>query len=262
MKSCQNRLIWDSRTLKKSCCQKKPIAECENWKMLKKSGLCLLVLLNTSAVVNAQEAIAEATVVASKEAVAPTETAKAKAMRPLTVATELVGETRITGTLVDSSALQMKTSFGEAQIPLTEIAGVRFAAGDDTSTTVVMLNGDSITGATDTKFITVETEWGTAKINGSSLVSMLFVPGLQWESSNGLNGKRWSLVESKPSSSSQPRSLNQSSAGQNAVNASGLTAGSSNSSPATTGSQSFNPAGTSGALQVGPSINSGASPFR
>ena len=114
------------------------------------------------------------------------------------MATELVGETKITGTLVDSTALQMKTSFGEAQIPLSEIAGVRFATGDETSTTVVMLNGDSITGATETKFLTVETEWGTAKISGTSLVSMLFVPGLQWESTNGLNGKRWSLIETKP----------------------------------------------------------------
>jgi hypothetical protein len=156
--------------------------------------LSLLALIGTSAVSNGQEAIAEAKVATA----IPTDASKTKAMRPLTVATELVGETKITGTLVDTTALQMKTSFGEAQIPLTEIAGVRFATGDETSTTVVMLNGDSITGATDTKFLTVETEWGTAKINGSSLVSMLFVPGLQWESSNGLNGKRWTLSEAKP----------------------------------------------------------------
>ncbi len=162
--------------------------------LLKRLGLLsLLALVGASAISKGQEAIAEAKVVTPAA-----EASKAKAMRPLTVATELVGETKITGTLVDSTALQMKTSFGEAQIPLSEIAGVRFAAGDETSTTVVMLNGDSITGATETKFLTVETEWGTAKINGSSLVSMLFVPGLQWESSKGLNGKRWSLVEAKP----------------------------------------------------------------
>ncbi len=167
--------------------------------MVKQIGLGILALVSSAVAVQGQEAIAEATVVnADRNNSEATEAAKAKAMRPLTVATELVGETRIMGTLVDSTALQMKTSFGEAQIPLTEIAGVRFASGDETSTTVVMLNGDSITGATENKFITVETEWGTAKINGSSLLSMLFVPGLQWESSTGLNGKRWSLVEAKP----------------------------------------------------------------
>lgn len=162
---------------------------------MKKAGLVsLMLLMGTSVVSKAQEAIAEAKVATEAEA----DASKPKSIRPLTVATELVGEVKITGTLVDSTALQMKTSFGEAQIPLSEIAGVRFATGDETTTTVVMLNGDSITGATDTKYLTIETEWGTAKINGSSLVSMLFVPGLQWESSNGLNGKRWSLVEVKP----------------------------------------------------------------
>ena len=176
--------------------------------LLKRLGLMsLLALIGTSAVSKGQEEIAEAKVATASA----TEASKAKAMRPLTVATELVGETKITGTLVDSTAMEMKTSFGVAQIPLSEIAGVRFATGDETSTTVVMLNGDSITGATETKFVTVETEWGTAKINGSSLVSMLFVPGLQWESSNGLNGKRWSLVEAKPSPSNIKPSVPQSS---------------------------------------------------
>ncbi len=124
--------------------------------------------------------------------------AKPAAMRPLTVAADLLSDTKITGTLIDSTTLQMKTAFGEAQIPLTEIAGIRFPGGEDNSTTVVMLNGDSITGATDLRALTVETEWGTAKINGQSLVSLLFVPGLQWEGINGLNGKRWALTELKP----------------------------------------------------------------
>ncbi len=60
-----------------------------------------------------------------------------------------------------------------------------------------MLNGDSITGASDIRTVTIETEWGTAKINGENLASMLFVPGLQWQSIAGLNGNRWSLIEAK-----------------------------------------------------------------
>jgi hypothetical protein len=143
----------------------------------------------------AQEAIAEARPVGQASEVPNADTPAKPKLRPLTVATELSGGTRITGTLVEATALQMKTAFGEAQIPLSEIAGIRFASGDSNSTTVVMLNGDSITGATDLKFLTIETEWGTAKINGQSLLSMLFVPGLQWESTGGLSGKRWTLTE-------------------------------------------------------------------
>ncbi len=76
-----------------------------------------------------------------------------------------------------------------------------------------MLNGDSITGASDVKSVTIETEWGSAKINGQNISSMMFVPGLEWQSINGLNGARWTLTEAKakptnpaPGSSNQPQS--------------------------------------------------------
>lgn len=131
------------------------------------------------------------------------ETLKAKSvadgkMRPLTISAQLLRtDMVITGALVESTTIVLKTAFGEASIPLAEVAGVRFPAGQDTSTTVVMLNGDSITGASDVKSVTVDTEWGTAKINGENVLSMMFVPGLEWQSINGLNGARWTLTEAK-----------------------------------------------------------------
>lgn len=118
-------------------------------------------------------------------------------VRPLSVTVDLVSETKIAGTLTDTTQLDMQTSFGSVPIPLSEVAGIKFASADDPSTTVVMLNGDSITGATDVKLITVETEWGTATINGVSIASILFVPGLSWNSQSGLNGNRWNLAEQK-----------------------------------------------------------------
>lgn len=117
------------------------------------------------------------------------------AVRPLSVTVGLVSGAAIEGTLTDTTQLQMQTSFGTASIPLSEVAGVRFASADEATTTVVMLNGDSITGATDVKLITVETEWGTASINGPSMASIMFIPGLKWNPQSGLNGKRWSLSD-------------------------------------------------------------------
>lgn len=116
-------------------------------------------------------------------------------VRPLTVAAGLVDEAVITGTLIDSTAIGIKTAFGEASIPLSEVAGIRFPAAEDSSTTIVMLNGDSITGVTDLKYANVETTWGSAKINGQNIATMLFVPGLRWESIDALGGKRWTLIE-------------------------------------------------------------------
>ena len=121
-----------------------------------------------------------------------------KRVRPLTVSIQLLrSDLVITGALTDSTMLALRTAFGEASIPLSEVAGVRFPSGQDTSTTLVMLNGDSITGASDVKSVTVETEWGSAKINGENISSMLFVPGLEWQSAKGLNGNRWGLTEAK-----------------------------------------------------------------
>ncbi|KAA1261198.1 hypothetical protein LF1_37440 [Rubripirellula obstinata] len=118
-------------------------------------------------------------------------------IRPLSVSVDLLSKTRLEGTLTDATTLEMQTSFGGASIPLSEVAGIRFASAENASTTVVMLNGDSITGATDVKLVTVETEWGTATINGSNISSIMFVPGLDWNPASGLNGKRWNLINEK-----------------------------------------------------------------
>ncbi|PHQ33045.1 hypothetical protein [Rhodopirellula bahusiensis] len=128
--------------------------------------------------------------------------------RPLSVTVGLVNDSKIEGTLTDTTQLQMQTSFGTASIPLSEVAGIRFASANDATTTVVMLNGDSITGATDVKLITVETEWGTASINGPSIASLMFVPGLSWNPSDGLNGKRWNLSDIQKKDTPQRPSTN------------------------------------------------------
>ncbi len=169
-------------------------------------AICLFAI--SAPVARAQEeAIAEAVAEARPE--------ESRKVRPLTVAAGLIDDTVITGTLLDSTSLSIRTAFGEAAIPLAEVAGIRFPVGEDTSTTVVMLNGDSITGATDLKFASVETSWGSAKINGQSIANLLFVPGLEWEASEAMGGKRWILAEKKPEqpastvSAVQPASGNQ-----------------------------------------------------
>lgn len=139
-------------------------------------------------------AVAEAVGEPVAEATADEATPSSR-LRPLTVSATLNDEFVITGTLIDSTSIAIKTAFGEASIPLSEVAGIRFPGGDDTSTTIVMMNGDSITGATDLQYANVETTWGSAKINGPNVRHLLFVPGLVWQAKDGLSGKRWGLVE-------------------------------------------------------------------
>jgi hypothetical protein len=157
---------------------------------------------------SAQEtAIAEAVAEPSPaNATAPATEATAKpTLRPITVAVTLIDDnSTITGTLVETNSISIKTAFGLAELPLSEVAGVKFPRGEDSATTVVMLNGDSITGATDVKFANVETTWGNARINGQSIASMLMVPGLAWQLSDVLGSKRWQLVEAPRTSSAAP----------------------------------------------------------
>jgi len=139
-------------------------------------------------------------------------------VRPLTVSAGLLDDTVITGTLMDSTALNIKTAFGEASIPLSEVAGIRFPAAEDTSTTIVMHNGDSITGATDLRFVKVETSWGSATINGPNISTMLFLPGLVWKSVDGLSGKRWNLTEATKPAPTRANNVVQPASGTRIIN--------------------------------------------
>ncbi|MCA9083571.1 MAG: hypothetical protein KDA81_05930 [Planctomycetaceae bacterium] len=170
---------------------------------MKKFMVCFSVLvLTASSVVPADEKsekTAEAVAIAAPPAAKGSEAPKAPAVtvRPLAVTVELTSGTKLQGTLMETSELPMRTAFGQATIPLAEVAGIKLASEGNATTTVVMHNGDSITGATELNRLLVETEWGKADITGSSISAVLFAQGLQWTSSAGLNGTRWTLTEAQ-----------------------------------------------------------------
>jgi hypothetical protein len=92
----------------------------------------------------------------------------------------------------------MKTSFGTTNLPLSTVAGMRMAHEGNAVTTVVLHNGDNLTGAVTLDLVVIQTEWGRAEINGNHVASILFTPGLKWTSETGLNGMRWRLVTDEP----------------------------------------------------------------
>jgi hypothetical protein len=115
----------------------------------------------------------------------------------LNVTVDLVGGQKVSGVINDLTALPFQLSFGAVEIDLALIAGVKFASSEDSVTTVILNNGDSVTGATTLKQLTVDTDWGQAKVNGSTIASILFIPDLKWSASMTMTGKRWNLVDSK-----------------------------------------------------------------
>ncbi|MBW8885632.1 MAG: hypothetical protein JF612_12855 [Planctomycetia bacterium] len=105
---------------------------------------------------------------------------------------------KLQGELTEVDQWTMKTSFGSTNLPLSTVAGMRMAQEGNAMTTVVLHNGDNLTGAVQLDQVVIQTEWGRAEINGNHVASILFTPGLKWTSETGLNGMRWRLVADEP----------------------------------------------------------------
>lgn len=117
----------------------------------------------------------------------------------LTLKNKLVLE----GSPVEVEAIKMNSLFGEATIPLHTIAGIRFAQSANEQTTVVLLNGDALTGEINLSDVKFVSEWGEAKVNVGYIISIVFRPDLQWSSVKTPNGTRFRLTTSQPGTTSQ-----------------------------------------------------------
>ena len=107
----------------------------------------------------------------------------------------LQNKLELSGTPIDLEAIEMSSLFGNAKIPLHTIAGIRFAQGADEQTTVVLLNGDALTGDVNLSDIAFVSDWGEAKVNVAHLVSVVFRDDLAWSGVATPNGKRWRLTK-------------------------------------------------------------------
>jgi hypothetical protein len=114
--------------------------------------------------------------------------------QPQSVTVTLINGNTMSGTLSEIDQWQMKTSLGTTNVPVSAVAGVRMAQEGNATTTVVLHNGDSITGALQLDNVTIQTDWGRAEIYGTHVTAITFTPGLKWTSETGLNGTRWKLV--------------------------------------------------------------------
>ncbi len=99
------------------------------------------------------------------------------------------------GNTVEMDNVKMTSLIGEVDVPINTIAGIRFAQQPGEQTTLVLLNGDAITGdlaLTDVKFVS---NWGEAKVNIGHLESIVFRPDFAWSEVGTPNGKRWRLTK-------------------------------------------------------------------
>ncbi len=134
----------------------------------------------------------------SSPTISRSSTTVSRKLQPQSVTISLLDGMKLQGELTEVDQWTMKTSFGTTNLPLSTVAGMRMAQEGSSMTTVVLHNGDNLTGAVQLDQVVIQTEWGRAEINGNHIASILFTPGLKWSSETGLNGMRWRLVADEP----------------------------------------------------------------
>lgn len=121
----------------------------------------------------------------------------------LNIVIELIEDDRVlNGELLDIGDLKLQTAFGPASIPLVKVLGIRLSRTPTDITTVVLHNGDMLTGQVDIRSLLVQTKWGKSEVNGGNLASIFFRKNLTWESLDLLAGARWTLVQTNTDASS------------------------------------------------------------
>jgi hypothetical protein len=98
------------------------------------------------------------------------------------------------GSPVDLEEINVNTLFGAVDIPIHTIAGIRFAQDANEQSTIVLLNGDAITGDITMSGFDFVSSWGKASVNVGNLVSIVFRDDLAWSGVNTPNGRRWRLT--------------------------------------------------------------------
>lgn len=147
-------------------------------------------------------ALAQDAVEAEAEVAAPEAAVEASAEpQSLRMKLKLRRDMTLEGAPVELANVKMNTIFGDATLPLNTIAGIRFAGENSPESTVILRNGDSLTGSLVLENVKFVSQWGEATINVSALESVTFVDGMAWASqTNSMGNARWALSPAKASS--------------------------------------------------------------
>lgn len=119
----------------------------------------------------------------------------ADAVAASTMKIKLRGDMELSGTPIDLETITVNSLFGEAKLPMHTVAGVRFAQKADEQTTIVLQNGDVITGELGMESLKLVSEWGEATVNIPHIETIVFRSDLAWTPVNTGNGTRWRLTK-------------------------------------------------------------------
>ena len=100
---------------------------------------------------------------------------------------------RMAGKIEGLNEIKLKTVIGELNIPMSEIAGIKFHTTSDDKAVVILNNGDSVTGIPSIAAIELITDWGQADIEPEFIQSMTSTSGAKFRQESTDFGVRWTL---------------------------------------------------------------------
>ena len=102
----------------------------------------------------------------------------------------------IGGTPIDLKDLKVSGLVGQINVPVHTIAGIRFPKKAGEMSTIILHNGDSLTGEVAMSQLKLVSQWGEAAVNTQEIDYVMFRDDLAWGTASTLAGNRWTLSKS------------------------------------------------------------------
>lgn len=100
---------------------------------------------------------------------------------------------RMAGKIEGLTEFTLTTGIGELNIPMAQVAGIKFHTTADDKAVVILNNGDSVTGVPSIKAVQMTTDWGKADIEPEFIQSLTSTSGAKFRRENSDFGTRWIL---------------------------------------------------------------------
>ena len=100
---------------------------------------------------------------------------------------------RMAGKIEGLTEIKLKTAIGELNIPMSEVAGIKFHTTSDDKAVVILNNGDSVTGIPSIAAVELVTDWGRADIEPEFIQSLTSTSGAKFRQESTDFGVRWTL---------------------------------------------------------------------
>lgn len=106
---------------------------------------------------------------------------------------DLAQDQKIEGVAVDVEKFKITTGFGDVQVPLDKIDGIRLNAMEDGSAVMAFKNGDILTGVLHVSDLKLRTSWGFATVNIAYISQISTTKGASFSSSKANGKTTWSF---------------------------------------------------------------------